>query len=105
MSETCCPVIAVILENEPQQIKAVVIQNAPQPISAVVIEQIGPPGNDGTDGVGVPAGGTTGQVLAKASGADFDDEWIDNTPITPLGARPTTLNEVINGGVILGLWP
>ena len=25
--------------------------------------------------------------------------------ITPLPARPTTLNEVINGGVTLGLWP
>lgn len=25
----------------------------------------------------IPAGGTTGQVLAKASGADFDTEWVD----------------------------
>jgi hypothetical protein len=25
--------------------------------------------------------------------------------ITPLNARPTTLNEVITGGVTLGLWP
>ncbi len=24
---------------------------------------------------------------------------------TPLNARPTTLNEVITGGVTLGLWP
>lgn len=33
-------------------------------------------GADGADGVGVPAGGTTGQVLAKASGTDYDTEWI-----------------------------
>jgi len=37
----------------------------------------GADGADGADGVGVPAGGTTGQILAKASGTDYDDEWID----------------------------
>lgn len=31
----------------------------------------------GTDGVGVVSGGTTGQVLAKASATDYDTEWID----------------------------
>jgi hypothetical protein len=30
----------------------------------------------GTPGPGVPAGGTTGQVLAKASNADRDTEWV-----------------------------
>lgn len=30
-----------------------------------------------TNGVGVPSGGTTGQVLAKASGTDYDTAWID----------------------------
>lgn len=34
-------------------------------------------GQDGEDGVGVPSGGTAGQVLAKASGTDYDTEWID----------------------------
>lgn len=28
---------------------------------------------------GVPTGGTTGQVLAKASGTDFDTEWVDQS--------------------------
>ena len=32
-------------------------------------------GQDGAPGVGVPAGGTTGQVLAKKSGTDYDTEW------------------------------
>lgn len=31
---------------------------------------------DGTNGQGVPASGTTGQLLAKASGTDYDTEWI-----------------------------
>lgn len=31
----------------------------------------------GVDGQGVPTGGTTGQVLKKASNTDFDTEWAD----------------------------
>lgn len=40
----------------------------------------GAPGADGADGapgVGVPIGGTTGQVLAKNSNTDYDTEWVD----------------------------
>lgn len=37
----------------------------------------GPAGTNGTPGVGVPTGGETGQVLAKASDDDYDTEWID----------------------------
>ena len=37
----------------------------------------GSAGVDGDDGVGVPAGGSDTQVLAKASGADYDTEWVD----------------------------
>lgn len=35
----------------------------------------GKPGVKGDPGVGVPPGGTTGQVLTKASGADYGTEW------------------------------
>ena len=35
----------------------------------------GPPGNDGADGQGVPAGGTTGQVLEKIDATDFNTQW------------------------------
>ena len=35
----------------------------------------GATGPAGADGVGVPSGGTTGQVLSKASGTDYDTEW------------------------------
>lgn len=39
----------------------------------------GAPGDDGADGEGVPAGGTTGQVLKKLSSTDFDTDWQDET--------------------------
>lgn len=43
----------------------------PDPIiSDVVINNLGPPG------IGVPAGGTTGQHLAKASNTSFDTTWV-----------------------------
>lgn len=35
----------------------------------------GPPGPAGAPGVGVPPGGTTGQVLEKHSGTDYDTMW------------------------------
>lgn len=34
-------------------------------------------GKDGKDGVGVPAGGITGQVLVKKSNTDYDTEWVN----------------------------
>ena len=36
-------------------------------------------GADGAPGVGVPTGGTAGQVLAKVSDTDYDTEWVDQT--------------------------
>lgn len=39
----------------------------------------GPAGADGVDGVGVPVGGTTGQVLAKNSNTDYDTEWVNQS--------------------------
>jgi len=35
----------------------------------------GTDGVDGADGVGVPAGGTAGQLLKKSSGVDYETEW------------------------------
>lgn len=34
-------------------------------------------GGGGSPGVGVPVGGTTGQLLAKATATDYDTEWVD----------------------------
>lgn len=45
----------------------------------LIIGPQGIQGPAGQDGVGIPAGGTTGQVLAKKSGTDYDTEWVDQT--------------------------
>ncbi|HCJ1087336.1 TPA: DUF1566 domain-containing protein, partial [Legionella pneumophila] len=37
----------------------------------------GPKGEAGDDGQGVPAGGETGQVLAKSNDLDFNTMWVD----------------------------
>ena len=42
-----------------------------------LVPAIGAAGEDGADGVGVPAGGAAGQVLAKNSATDYDAEWVD----------------------------
>lgn len=42
----------------------------------------GPQGEAGTPGAagqGVPPGGSAGEVLAKASGTDYDTEWVPQT--------------------------
>ena len=61
----------------------------------------GEAGMDGAPGVGVPAGGTTGQVLAKKTGADYDTQWVDdgsgsttNTLTNPTNTLTSTVNGV-----------
>lgn len=39
----------------------------------------GPKGDKGDDGIGIPVGGATGQVLAKNSGTNYDTSWVDQT--------------------------
>ena len=57
----------------------------------------GADGAPGQDGVGVPSGGTTGQVLKKASGTDYDTEWAtDNT------AAPATATPLMDGTAAVG---
>lgn len=54
--------------------------------------ETGATGPQGAPGVGVPTGGTTGQVLKKNSNADYDTEWADEegggavTPVISAGA-------------------
>jgi len=50
-------------------------------------------GADGAVGAGVAAGGTTGQVLSKHSGTDYDTEWID----------PPATGAAAPDGIITGL--
>lgn len=55
-------------------------------------------GQDGSPGVGVPAGGTTGQILAKASGTDFNTEWVDQSA----GVDPATSTPIMDGTGAVG---
>ena len=46
----------------------------------------GPAGTPGANGQGVPVGGTTGQVLAKVDGSDYNTQWV--TPSASAAAYP-----------------
>lgn len=62
----------MIIIKEPQTI--LTITNI-QPI--LTITNVGIQGTNGTNGQGVPIGGTINQILAKNSNSDYDTEWID----------------------------
>lgn len=65
----------------------------------------GQDGQDGADGVGVPSGGTTGQVLSKASGTDYDTQWI-NSPAPDMSnyyTKSETNEAIENEKVIFNL--
>lgn len=54
-------------------------------------------GPQGDTGIGIPTGGTTGQILSKNSDADYDTRWINNNG----GSGGTNdYNELINKPII-----
>lgn len=61
-------------------------------------------GVDGQNGIGLPTGGTAGQVPAKASGADYDIVWKSVTAI--LSDLPTydSNEDAITDGLSVGDW-
>jgi hypothetical protein len=73
-----------------------------------IVGPAGPTGNQGENGVGVITGGTTGQVLAKKSNADYDTEWVNQSgggggsgvvtwgAITGLLSNQTDLQDALN---------
>ena len=76
--------------------------------------QDGAPGADGQDGVGVPAGGATGQALVKLSATDFDTGWADVSssggsgghvfhPDAPF-ATPSALDDNFEQASLLSKW-
>ena len=60
----------------------------------------GATGAQGPAGQGVPAGGTTGQVLAKKTGADFDTEWVAQTGGSGGGATNLSYTASPTGGTV-----
>lgn len=62
----------------------------------------GDTGPAGADGIGVPAGGTTGQILSKKTETDYDTQWVNPTgtadavSFTPAGnIEATTVQSAI----------
>lgn len=48
---------------------------------------MGSQGPHGLPGLGVATGGVTGQILAKASNADYDTEWVNGTVTYTIGQQ------------------
>jgi nitrogen fixation protein len=70
----------------------------------VLVNVINSPGVPGAPGVGVPVGGTTGQVLAKNSNTNYDTEWVDVSggawgTITGTLSNQTDLQSALNAKV------
>ena len=57
----------------------------------------GPAGTPGANGQGVPVGGTTGQVLAKVDGSDYNTQWV--TPSASAAAYPNVELYVSNTSI------
>lgn len=75
-------ITTTIIHPAPIDVEVTVTHPAPVDVASIGIQgppgpqgEPGPEGAEGPPGQGVPAGGTTGQVLAKASGDDFDTYW------------------------------
>lgn len=80
------------------------------------VVEVSSPGVPGPTGEGVPAGGAEGEVLAKASAADFDTEWVagggaaapDDAGYLVTVAHADLSNEVpvgaTPGGELAGTW-
>ena len=78
---------AVGKEGEPTTLY-VIITSTVLVTMAVLGSIVGPPGQDG---IGVPTGGTTGQVLKKKSNTDYDTEWVNETdPTVPSWAKESS---------------
>jgi hypothetical protein len=61
----------------------------------------GADGADGADGVGTPTGGTTGQMLVKASNTDYDFTWANSGGTGSTGVRGVFYNSTVTTGSLL----
>ena len=56
--------------------KIAIVSNSGKIIKVTAGGPQGPTGPTGANGIGVPTGGTTNQLLAKASNSDYDTQWL-----------------------------
>ena len=75
------PVLKQYNPNTQEWEPVVVGATGPQGIQGIqgIQGETGPAGADGATGQGLATGGTSGQVLAKASSTDYDTEWVDQS--------------------------
>lgn len=85
------PQMTVLVNSETVEVLTVGVQGPPGPQ--------GETGPAGTPGAGVATGGTTGQILTKASDADYDTEWETPTPPVSDHAELTNLDYASAGHV------
>lgn len=52
--------------------------NSLWPVGFSMVGPTGATGAAGADGVGIPSGGTAGQVLAKIDGTDYNSQWVNS---------------------------
>lgn len=78
----------------------------PQGADSLVTGPTGPTGADGLDGVSVPTGGSTGNVLVKSSAADYDFIWdsLNLGNLNNVSASSPADGEVIVYDALQGLW-
>lgn len=67
----------IVLDVQPAGDVLVTVEQIEVVFEVVDSGPAGPAGPTGATGPGVPAGGTTGQVLAKVDADDYDTQWID----------------------------
>ena len=83
----------------------VVVEVVPQPRVDITIDRgvtgpQGPQGDPGTPGVGIPVGGSTGQVLAKTSSADYATGWTTGGTVTSVDVSGDATGLTFTGGPI-----
>jgi hypothetical protein len=69
--------MTIVTPSRPARPVVVEVEGGPQVETVRRSGRPGPQGEPGPAGPGVPVGGTTGQVLAKASATDYATEWVD----------------------------
>lgn len=78
--------------------KVVVGENGIRTIKIVTPGPSGAKGDNGAPGVGIPAGGTTGQLLAKASEDDYDSEWTSNPIVESISFDTSAATDPLSDG-------